>query len=145
MKKIAPQEGAIWEEMIMNKKEGLFGDEEQVKSKTETGAIAAKVAAGALVKIEKARDIDSKFAVSRDGRIYKKSNMEVLEENEPLFLLRARDMLSLKTLASYINFSREAGCNDYHFTSLEETVAGFVKFKNEHSDLMKVPSITEGR
>jgi hypothetical protein len=94
--------------------------------------------------MEKRRDIDSKFAVSTDGQIYKKSNKEVVPEDEPLFLLRGRDILAVKLLMAYLEISKEAGCNAYHFLKLGETVAGLVKFQEEHPERMKLPSITEG-
>jgi hypothetical protein len=46
---------------------------------------------GGKAMMEKARDIDSKFAVSTDGKIYKKSNGEIVPNDEPLFLLRGRE------------------------------------------------------
>ena len=97
------------------------------------------------VKMEKARDIDSKFAVSTDSQIYKKSNEEIVPEDEPLFLLRGRDVLAIKLLMAYAEISKEAGCSPYHFMKLGETIAGFIRFKKDHSERMKMPSITEGK
>jgi hypothetical protein len=98
-----------------------------------------------VMGMEKARDIDSKFAVSRDGQIYKKSNGEVVPEDEPLFLLRGRDVLALKFLMAYFDISSKERCNAYHFRKLGETTAAFLKFAREHPERMKMPSITEGR
>jgi len=94
--------------------------------------------------MEKARDIDSKFAVSIKGRVYKKSNNEIIPDDEPLFLLRGRDLLAFKFLGAYVSISKEAGCNAYHFSKLIETIESFLKFKKEHPERMKMPSITEG-
>jgi hypothetical protein len=94
--------------------------------------------------MEKARDIDSKFAVSTDGKIYKKSNGEIVPEDEPLFLLRGRDLLALDLLWAYKNLSLSNGCNGWHMYNLGVTTNLFLKFKTEHPDRMKVPSITEG-
>lgn len=95
--------------------------------------------------MEKARDIDSKFAVSTDGKIYKKSNDEIVPDDEPLFLLRGRDLTGLAQLGIYALLSELIGCNDYHFSKLRETMSGFLKFKKEHPERMKMPSITEGK
>ena len=95
--------------------------------------------------VKKARDIDSKFAVSTDGRIYKKSNGEIVPDDEPLFLLRGRDLLASKFLAAYLQISIDSGCNSYHFSKLAETTAGFAAFRKHHPGRMKMPSITEGR
>ncbi len=95
--------------------------------------------------MEKARDIDAKFAVSTNGKIFKKSNGEVIPDDEPLFLLRGRDLLATEFLHLYAKISEERGCNSYHFKKLGETRGGFIKFKNEHPERMKMPSITEGK
>ena len=93
----------------------------------------------------KARDIDSKFAVSTDGKIYKKSNNEIVPDDEPLFLLRGRDRLALKLLQAYHLISKDADCNEYHFKKLMETIDAFKSFRAFHPELMKMPSITEGK
>ncbi len=95
--------------------------------------------------MEKARDIDSKFAVSTDGKIYKKSNGEIVPDDEPLFLLRARDVLAISFFEAYVRISKEAECNSYHFYKLGQTVAGFIRFREKHPERMKMPSITEGK
>lgn len=95
--------------------------------------------------MKKAREIDSKFAVSTEGKIYKKSNGEVIPDDEPLFLLRGRDLLAIKFLMAYAEISKEAGCNAYHFLKIGETTGGFIKFKIDYPERMKMPSITEGK
>lgn len=95
--------------------------------------------------MEKARDIDSKFAVSTDGKIYKKSNNEIIPDDEPLFLIRGRDMLGVIFLKIYEIISGVAGCNDYHFFKFRESESEFVRFRKEHPERMKMPSITEGK
>lgn len=95
--------------------------------------------------MKKARDIDSRFAVSTNGEIYKKSNNEIVPKDEPLFLLRGRDLIAVEYLADYARLSEKRGCNAYHFLKLGETTAGFIKFKNKHPERMKMPSITEGK
>ena len=94
--------------------------------------------------MKKARDIDSKFAVSIDGQIYKKSNDEIVPGDEPLFLLRGRDVLAIPLLIEYFEITKKAGCNDHHYFKLGETTGKFVKFESEHPERMKMPSITEG-
>lgn len=91
------------------------------------------------------RDIDSKFAVSIDGKIYNKSSGEIVPEDEPLFLLRARDVLANDLLTEYWNLSLKAGCNEYHAYLLGTTRGKFLKFRHDHPERMKIPSITEGK
>ena len=47
------------------------------------------------------RKIDSKFHVDGD-KIVKTTNDEVLPEDEPLFLVRARDRLAMSLLVHYL-------------------------------------------
>ncbi|MCJ7747845.1 MAG: hypothetical protein MUP27_08880 [Desulfobacterales bacterium] len=95
--------------------------------------------------MEKARDIDSKFAVSTNGKIYKKSNNEIIPDDEPLFLLRGRDVTAITQLEIYRVLSRFVGCNTYHFEKLAETLNNFRLFDLNHPERMKMPSITEGK
>lgn len=89
------------------------------------------------------REIDSKFSVDGD-RIVKTSNGEVLPEDEPLFLLRARDHLALPLLLMYELLSQVDGCNDYHMGKLSETIGNFRSFAEKQPGRMKQPSITRG-
>lgn len=89
------------------------------------------------------RKIDEKFSTS--GEIVKRSNGEAIPTDEPLFLIRARDRLGVAALEAYRNLSVQDGCNDYHFEHLDKDIAAFKKFREEHPERMKQPSITRGR
>ena len=89
------------------------------------------------------RKIDEKF--SSTGDIVKRSNGEVVPEDEPLFLIRARDRLAVKALLAYRVLSQEDGCIDYHFEHLDRDIEAFKKFREEHPERMKQPSITRGK
>lgn len=89
------------------------------------------------------RKIDEKF--DSTGEIVKRSNGEVIPLDEPLFLLRARDRLALRLLEEYKRLSREDGCNDYHFEHLDKDIEAFRRFREEHPERMKQPSITRGK
>ena len=91
------------------------------------------------------RVIDGKFGIDEQYRIVKLSNGEPIPDDEPLFLLRGRDRLAIRTLRFYHDESREDGCNDYHFSALDPAVETFRKFAQEHPERMKQPSITRGR
>lgn len=89
------------------------------------------------------RKIDEKFDTT--GDIVKRSNGEIIPEDEPLFLIRARDRLAIPALLAYKELSMKDGCNDYHFSHLDVDIAAFEKFKVEHPERMKQPSITRGK
>lgn len=89
------------------------------------------------------RKIDEKFSTT--GDIVKRSNGEVVPEDEPLFLIRARDRLALATLQHYLYLSQADGCNDFHFEHLNADIKAFEKFRSDHPERMKQPSITRGK
>lgn len=89
------------------------------------------------------RRIDEKFDTT--GQIVKRSNGEIIPEDEPLFLIRARDRLAIAALLEYRRMSAEDGCNDFHFEHLDKDIEAFKKFREEHPERMKQPSITRGK
>jgi hypothetical protein len=96
------------------------------------------------------RKIDSKFHAEYDekfGRclIVKTSNGDVVPDDEPLILFRARDRLAVRVLEFYRQISLEDGCNDFHFDLLDKRIEEFKKFAVDHSERMKQPSITRGK
>lgn len=88
------------------------------------------------------RNLGEKFAVV--GYVYKRSNGERIPDDEPVFLLRARDHLALATLVDYRRRSLVDGCNDYHFEHLDKDIEAFQRFALEHPERMKQPSVTRG-
>ena len=90
------------------------------------------------------RKLDSKFNIEAD-QIVKTSNGDVIPEDEPLFLLRARDRLAIPLLEIYNQLSKVDGCNDYHFAALDQTIARFAQFARLNPGRMKQPSVTRGR
>jgi hypothetical protein len=87
--------------------------------------------------------IDSKFHIDGD-RIVKTANGEAIPEDEPLFLMRARDRLAIPMLRIYEQLSRVDGCNDYHFDKLSRTIGEFEDFARTNPGRMKQPSVTRG-
>jgi hypothetical protein len=89
------------------------------------------------------RKIDEKFSTT--GDIVKSSNGEIVPEDEPLFLIRARDRLAVAALETYRELSQKDGCIDYHFEHLDKDIEAFKRFREEHPERMKQPSITRGK
>jgi hypothetical protein len=90
------------------------------------------------------RVIDPKFHIE-DEKIIKTPNGEILLEDEPLFLLRARDNLALDGLREYRQTCIEAGCIDYQLEGIDERILAFEKFAIDHPERMKQPGITRGK
>jgi len=90
------------------------------------------------------RKLCRKFHVEGD-QIIKTHNGEPIPDDEPVFIIRGRDKLAVTTLLLYKAISEADGCNDWHFDLLNEEIKDFKKFREEHPERMKQPSITMGR
>lgn len=89
------------------------------------------------------RQIDPKFHT--DGnQIIKTSNGDVVPEDEPLIVFRARDYLALPLLHYYASLSRLDGCTDFHLDGINNRIRAFEQFQKEHPERMKQPGITRG-
>lgn len=88
------------------------------------------------------RAIDSKFYVERDE--IKGPNGATIPEDEPLFLIRARDYLALTLLREYEQLCAEDGCTDYQMEGIRSAIVSFEKFADDHAERMKQPGVTKG-
>lgn len=91
------------------------------------------------------RKINSRFHVDRDGYIVKTSNNQRIPEDEPVFLFRGRDRLSLPMMHIYVQLCLVDGCNDYFLGEMDEPINELTRFKNEHPERMKQPGVTRGK
>jgi hypothetical protein len=89
------------------------------------------------------RKIDAKFHIEND-QIIKTTNGVVISEDEPLFLIRARDYLALPLLRYYAQISGADSCTDYHMSGIAKAIAEFEDFTVKHPEQMKQPGITRG-
>lgn len=90
------------------------------------------------------RRITRKFHVEND-QIVKTTNGEILNENEPLFLMRARDHLALPLLETYYKMCIDDGCTDHILNDMKSTISDFRQFKENNPSAMKQPGITLGK
>lgn len=90
------------------------------------------------------RKIDGKFHIDGE-QIVKTSNGDVVPEDEPLILFRARDHLALPMLLHYCQLSIRDGCNDFHLEGVNAVIAEFEKFSADHPERMKQPGVTRGK
>jgi hypothetical protein len=77
-------------------------------------------------------------------QIVKTSNGDVLPDDEPVILIRARDHLALTLLNFYRQLSIEDGCNDFHLNGVDEVIRKFADYANKRPERMKQPGITRG-
>ena len=90
------------------------------------------------------RVIDPKFHIERE-RIIKTSNGEEIPNDEPLFLIRARDNLAVAMLKAYLHLSAKADCTSYQILGVAERISAFERFAYNNPKRMKQPGITEGK
>jgi len=83
---------------------------------------------------------DGKFRLA----LVKMSNNEVIPDDEPIFILRARDEQAVKTLKFYHEVCRKHDCNDHHLLGIEIAIDRFIQFATDSPERMKEPGITKG-
>lgn len=88
------------------------------------------------------RRIDGKFRIEGE-KILNPAGVEI-PEDEPLFLLRARDIHALKALVAYRQECRMGQCNDYQMRGIDIAIELFCQFRAAHPERLKEPGITRG-
>jgi len=91
--------------------------------------------------------IDPKFHIEHDANsvlIVKTSNGEVVPEDEPLMLFRARDRNALPMLRYYQDCCYKDGCTDFQMEGIANRIAAFEDFRSKNPKRMKQPGITKG-
>lgn len=78
---------------------------------------------------------------ARDGRIFNRASGEAIPDDEPVFILRARDTTAVATLLHYYHGHRLAE-NDQHADAVLQRVLDFQRFMREHPERMKYPDTT---
>ncbi len=91
------------------------------------------------------RKLNDMFHVDDDGYLVKTSNGQRVPDDEPVFILRARDALAVPTIHHYVGLSIEQAVDSMRIFQLGEVVGDFLKFKHQHPELMKQPGITKGK
>lgn len=91
------------------------------------------------------RRLGNRFATTIGGDVLKMANGEYLPADEPLFVIRGRDHLAVKTLLHYAELCKQDGCTDYIMKLLDESIAEFEAFRVTSPGKMKQPGITRGK
>ena len=76
-----------------------------------------------------------KYDVNRKGRLVNRTSGEVIPDDEPVFIFRARDRWAIDVLLHY-----QGLCEDRdHRLDVERRIEEFDRFQDEHADRMKEP------
>jgi len=78
------------------------------------------------------------------GRIYNQQSDEVIPDDEPCFIIRARDKKALVTLKAYFLFCAEEGGDPTHLKAISNRIEEFEKFEKENPERMKEPDTDLG-
>lgn len=85
------------------------------------------------------------FYLDQAGNLVKRTNGEKIPIEEPVFVIRGRDKLALRTLAYYLLLAEKEGCNIYLREAVRIVEGRFMDFATNYEKRMKMPGITEGR
>ncbi len=78
---------------------------------------------------------EPKYDFNNLGQIMNRATCEAIPDNEPVFILRAKDKNAALVIAYYKNLCR----NDNHKEVIKDRLHQFVNFAHEHPELMKEP------
>src|SRR5215471_10223257 len=70
---------------------------------------------------------------------------EPIPDDEPLFILRAQDMLMVKAIGYIKAMCHMNNCPQEHIDGLAQRMSEFNKFYDDHKDRMKLPGTTKSK
>lgn len=76
---------------------------------------------------------DPKYVI-KGGHILNAHTYEPIPKEEPIFILRAKDIHALPMLLNYASH-----CKAEHIDAVKEQIAIFMKFSEQHPEVMKEP------
>jgi len=82
---------------------------------------------------------DRKFCINADGKVANRVTGEVIPDDEPIILFRARDWHAIAVLERY----RFLVSDEHHQRAVDLALQDFRTFKEKHPDRMKEPGITK--
>jgi hypothetical protein len=78
---------------------------------------------------------EPKYTTNADGRIVNRASGNPIPDDEPVFILRAKDANAIKALRSY-----HMNCHNFaHRKIVAGRIADFERFAAEHPERMKEP------
>jgi len=80
-------------------------------------------------------DQEPKYAINASGQLFNRITGEVIPNDEPVFILRARD----KNAALAIAYYKKLCCNKDHQATVNDRLHQFVDYAHEHPECMKEP------
>lgn len=78
---------------------------------------------------------DPKYILNKKGQICNGATEEPIPDDEPIFILRAKDVLAEQTLHYYLTMV----ATEQHKQAIKHRIQDFQRFRGEHPDRMKAP------
>lgn len=91
------------------------------------------------------RKINDMFHVDTEGYLVKSSNGERVPEDEPVFILRARDNCAGPAIGVYLEEMYDVGAPQDRIDQIKQVFDRFRAFGVENQQRMKIPGSTHGR
>lgn len=116
-----------------------------IKTHTETGA---QYEDWGFVYVVRFLDLNRKFGITDRALLVKLSpDMEAQEvpQDEPIFVIRARDRLSLPALTYYKQLCAMDNCTKFHMDAMQAAIESFEDWQEMNEGKMKQPGVTLGK
>jgi hypothetical protein len=88
---------------------------------------------------------EPKYLIGGDGKIYNRQSGTVIPDDEPIFILRARDSKAVRTLIAYNRIGIQGGDikeHKKHAEAVEARIEQFTNWATAHPERMKNPDTT---
>ncbi len=89
------------------------------------------------------RKLSGKYSIDGE-RVVNTVSGEAIPDDEPVFLLRARDRLAVPALRVYLELCRAFACTAQHNVGVVECLKVFQDFRDKNPQLMKDPGSSLG-
>ena len=91
------------------------------------------------------KTLDSKHYLEGEQIVKTSNGIPIDLDDEPVFLLRARDKLAVDALFGYWRFCKDANCTSYQMQVIEREIQRFQVYAHTHPKAMKQPGSTAGK
>jgi hypothetical protein len=83
--------------------------------------------------------LDAEGQIAGRPRLAEQSDPDPVPEDEPVFILRARDLTAIGTLEAYLERVHDAGADTPHLEYVRQVIQEFRLFAERHAGRMKIP------
>ena len=88
------------------------------------------------------QNLDGKYSITQGASkssIVNTATGKPIPDDEPVFILRAKDSAVLETLGHYKSITRLMGASEEFLTHIEQIIIRFAEWEDDNNHLMKVP------